>query len=120
MKTIRLVSIAIAVLLVASCSLGVAYPDGRVTIKDVGERDDASGRSLVIQYAVSNAGAVAMNASTVSFSVETSSRGYWWSDARTVRVLPGATVYLSATVAYLNPQETFVPASVKVEHAFYE
>jgi len=94
MKLIRKTFIVISVLFIASCSLGVAYPDGRVSIKDIGEKDDMAGRALVVQYELTNIGAVTMNASTVSFSIETSLRSYWWSDVRTVRVLPGATIYL--------------------------
>jgi len=103
-----------------SCSLGVAYPDGRVVIKEVGERDGATGRTLVVQYALSNAGAVAMNGSTVSFSAATAARTYWFTDARSVRVLPGGTVYLSAEVDYLDGLETVDPASVAVAHMFFE
>ncbi|HPE35696.1 MAG TPA: hypothetical protein PK625_00990 [Spirochaetales bacterium] len=120
MKKLGLLGVSLVLLIAGSCSTGMDFPEGAVTLKDVGQRDESGARYLVIQYAVSNVSPIIINASTVSFSASTGSHGYFFTAASSLRIVPGATIYLSAETRYLSETETVDLASVKVASAFFE
>ncbi|TAH47266.1 MAG: hypothetical protein EWM51_11645 [Treponema sp.] len=103
------------------------YPEGSASIVSTYETA-SSDKQCIITVAISNTGKSKIWRSTVSIVVRTNVREYNATIASETGMLPGGTVYASASIPYIDGTETLVPTGAgaatgspaRVTSEFYE
>lgn len=111
---------ALGLALCLSCPGEAAGPEGRAALLEVAESTATSGKSLVVQYSLSNTGSLRLTRSAVDFRARTAAHGYYFTAVDETPIPPGATVYAAASVQYYASTEALVPGSVEILGAFFE
>jgi len=103
------------------------YPEGSASIQSTYETASPD-KQCIITVAISNTGKSKIWRSTVSIVVRTNVREYNATIASETGMLPGGTVYASASIPYIDGTETLVPTGAgaatgspaRVTSEFYE
>ncbi len=85
----------------------------------------ATDKQCIVTVAITNTGKSKIWRSTVSVAVQTTLREYRATIASETNILPGGTVYASASIPYIDGTETLAPAGAggspaRVTGEFYE
>ena len=119
-KASALCRLALAAFLLAACAGTVAEVEGRAKLEGSAETTTTSGKSLVVQYSVINAGSLRITRSAVDFRARTGAHTYYFTAVDTTPIPAGATIYAAASVQYYASTESLVAGSVEVIGGFFE
>ena len=95
------------------------YPAGSASLADHYELTEAGSRQLVVITHLANTGASAINRSTFTIHAQTADYDYYKTVTSDLRIVPGAAVYVTASIVYNGELETGLVAPLVVE-AFFE
>ena len=97
------------------------YPEGSASIQST-YKTASTDKQCIITIAISNTGKSKIWRSTVSVAVRTNVREYNATVASETAILPGGTVYASASIPYIDGTETLktTGSPVRVTSEFYE
>jgi hypothetical protein len=112
--------LACTALLLAACAGTVAEVEGRAKLEESAETTTTTGKSLVVQYSVSNVGSLRITRSAVDFRAKTGAHTYYFTAVDTTPIPAGATIYAAASVQYYSGTEALVPGSAEIIGSFFE
>jgi hypothetical protein len=97
------------------------YPAGSASVQSTYETA-SSDKQCIITVAITNTGKSKIWRSTVSIAVRTNVREYHATIASETPILPGGTVYASASITYIDGTETLATegSPARVTSEFYE
>ncbi|TAH48293.1 MAG: hypothetical protein EWM51_10970 [Treponema sp.] len=84
------------------------YPEGSAVVQSAYETT-ATDKQCIVTVAITNTGKSKIWQSTISIAVQTTLREYRATIASETNILPGGTVYASASIPYIDGTETLAP-----------
>ena len=84
------------------------YPEGSAVVQSAYETT-ATDKQCIVTVAITNTGKSKIWRSTISVAVQTTLREYRATIASEMNILPGGTVYASASIPYIDGKETLAP-----------
>jgi D-lyxose ketol-isomerase len=123
MMLVKSVPLIFFVLCMLACqNEGKWYPDAEVVVKNSVEyTDPVSGtKALLVTLVITNTSHSSITASTLTLHVRTDKQEYLHTAGSTVRIIPGGTIAVQTSVAYLSPEEQLAPDGVTLYDAFFD
>lgn len=106
---------------VSACLADLPGVEGEARVLDVAElAEEEEPTSLVVQYSISNVGAVDLERSILNFSFDTDRRSYHCSTIDVCSIPPGSFAYGSASFPYYEMDEHGELESLELAAAFFQ
>jgi copper(I)-binding protein len=97
------------------------YPEAEVSVSHTEYTDQTpSAKALVVTLLIHNSGDTTIVSSTVTVKARTDKREYLHTISSALRIIPGGTVALTASIPYLEIDEQLKADGVSVYDAFFE
>jgi hypothetical protein len=113
--------LSIPFLLLLSCqNEGRWYPEAEVSVSSYTELTASDEKALTVNLLIHNSGDTTIVSSTVTVKAVTNTREYLQTVSSTLRIIPGGTVALTASIPYLETGEQLKAGGVSVYDAFFE
>lgn len=97
------------------------YPEAEVSVSYTEYTDQTtSAKALAVTLLIYNSGETTIVSSTVTVKARTDKREYLHTISSALRIIPGGTVALTASIPYLETDEQLKADGVSVYDAFFE
>ena len=117
----KIVMLSIPLLLLISCqNEGRWYPEAEVSVSSYTELTASDEKALAVNLLIHNSGDTTIVSSTVTVKALTDKREYLHTISSALRIIPGGTVALTASILYLETDEQLKAGGVSVYDAFFE